>query len=118
VSNDFKLGSSKGQVPFIELNGRQMADSNFIIENLKNTFNLSIDRNLSTRERADERAYTVLIEESLFRTVMYNRSRDFSWLTTTKGFIGHFTGIKKLVFEKLIAKQLQSKVFLSILFYC
>jgi hypothetical protein len=70
VSNEFKIGSSKGQIPFIEINGRQIPDSNFIVENLKNIFNVNIDRNLSTRERADERAYSVLVEESLFRTLM------------------------------------------------
>lgn len=70
MSNEFKIGSSKGQVPFIEVNGRQIADSNFIIDSLKNIYNVGIDRNLSTKERADERAYSVLIEESLFRTLM------------------------------------------------
>jgi hypothetical protein len=110
ISNNFKIGSAKGQLPFIELNGRQIADSNMIIEELKKVFNLSIDRNLSSQERATERAYTVLIEESLFRTIMYNRSRNFQWLATDKGYIRHFTGIKKILAEKLLAKQLQSKV--------
>ena len=59
--------SSKGQLPFIELNGRQFADSNFIIDHLKSHFKLTIDENLSDREKADARAYTILIEESLFR---------------------------------------------------
>lgn len=60
-------GSSKGQVPFIEHNGRQFADSNFIIEHLRNHFKLPIDGNLTTEESAQSRAFTVLIEESLFR---------------------------------------------------
>ncbi|KAI6182406.1 hypothetical protein M3Y97_00377000 [Aphelenchoides bicaudatus] len=110
ISNEFKVGSAKGQVPFIELNGRQLADSNFIIENLKNIFNVNIDRQLSTRERADERAYSVLIEESLFRTLMYNRSRNFKWLGTDKGFARHFTGVKKFIAEKLAVKHLQNKL--------
>jgi len=110
VSNEFKLKSTKGQVPFIELNGRQIADSNFIIEQLKNTYNVNIDRNLSTRERADERAYSVLVEESLFRTLMYNRSRNFQWLGTDKGFAAHFTGVKKFLAQKLVPKHLQSQL--------
>lgn len=110
VSNNFKIGSSKGQIPFIEINGRSVPDSNMIIEDLKKVFNLSIDRNLSSQERANERAFTVLIEESLFRTIMYNRGNNFKWLATEKGVIGHLTGIKKILAEKLLAKQFQSKV--------
>ena len=67
VSNECFKASAKGQVPFIELNGRQFADSNFIIEHLRSHFKLPIDGNLTTQERADARAYSVLIEESLFR---------------------------------------------------
>lgn len=38
INNEFKKFSVKGQVPFIELNGRQIADSNIIIEHLKQEF--------------------------------------------------------------------------------
>jgi hypothetical protein len=110
VSNEFKFGSAKGQVPFIELNGRQIADSNFIIDNLKTTFNLSIDRNLNEREKADERAYSVLVEESLLRAMFYYRSRNFQWLATDKGIIRHFTGIKKIFFQKVVTKRMESRV--------
>ena len=67
MSNEFKKTSSKGQIPFIELNGRQIADSNMIIEHLKAHFKLAIDGKLNSMERAHFRAYTILIEESLVR---------------------------------------------------
>ncbi|CAK5014476.1 unnamed protein product [Meloidogyne enterolobii] len=67
INNEMSKGSSKGQIPFIELNGRQFADSNQIMEHLKNYFKLSIDSKLNSMERAHLRAYTILIEESLFR---------------------------------------------------
>lgn len=38
MNNEFKKFSSKGQVPFVELNGRQIADSNIIIDTLKQDF--------------------------------------------------------------------------------
>ena len=67
MSNQFKHASVKGQVPFIELNGRQHADSNFIIEHLRSHFKLPIDGNLNSSERANLRAFSLLIEESFFR---------------------------------------------------
>lgn len=38
VSNEFKIMSEKGQIPFIELNGRHYADSVHIIDVLKHEF--------------------------------------------------------------------------------
>jgi glutathione S-transferase len=67
VSNELTKASAKGQIPFIELNGRQFADSNFIIEHLRSHFKLPIDGQLNSQERAQARAYHVLIEESLFK---------------------------------------------------
>jgi glutathione S-transferase len=107
VSNDFTKMSSRGQLPFIELNGRQFGDSNIIMENLIGTFHLSIDQNLTTRERAEARLLTVLIEESIFRIIAYQRSIDCSWIATDNGVLGHLTGIKKFIFQKLVIKKLQ-----------
>jgi hypothetical protein len=67
VSNEFKKASAKGQIPFVELNGRQFSDSNQIIEHLRSHFKLAMDGKLNSLERANARAYTILIEESLFR---------------------------------------------------
>ncbi|CAK5047816.1 unnamed protein product [Meloidogyne enterolobii] len=69
VSNELTKGSAKCQIPFIELNGKQYADTKEIIEHLKNYFKLSMDSNLNNVERAHSRAYTILIEESLFRKI-------------------------------------------------
>ncbi|KAF7633663.1 hypothetical protein Mgra_00006970 [Meloidogyne graminicola] len=110
VSNEGTKGSSKGQIPFIELNGRQFADSNQIIEHLRNYFKLSIDAKLNSMERANLRAYTILIEESLFRCCQYYRSIDFGWLFTEKGILPHMKGIKKVLAQKFGAKKLQSRL--------
>uniref|UniRef100_A0AC34G5W4 Glutathione S-transferase n=1 Tax=Panagrolaimus sp. ES5 TaxID=591445 RepID=A0AC34G5W4_9BILA len=99
--------STRGQLPFIEVNGRQFGDSNLIMENLIATYHLSIDRSLNSRERAEARLLTVLIEESIFRIIAYNRSQDISWMATEKGVIRHLTGIKKFAFQKFVIKKLQ-----------
>lgn len=42
INNDFTKFSAKGQVPFVEVNGRQIGDSNFIIETLKEEFKVRV----------------------------------------------------------------------------
>nr|CAD2159373.1 unnamed protein product [Meloidogyne enterolobii] len=104
VSNQFKHASVKGQVPFIELNGRQHADSNFIIEHLRSHFKLPIDGNLNSSERANLRAFSLLIEESFFRCLQYDFSINASWIGTDSGFLPYFTGAKKFIAKNLIPK--------------
>jgi hypothetical protein len=43
---------------------------------------------------------------------MFWRGQNFSWLATDQGFSGHLTGIKKVVFEKILIKKFQSDVSL------
>uniref|UniRef100_A0A914PNK2 Thioredoxin-like fold domain-containing protein n=1 Tax=Panagrolaimus davidi TaxID=227884 RepID=A0A914PNK2_9BILA len=66
VNNEFKNGSVKGLVPFIELNGRHYPDSNNIMEVLIREFSLTCDSNLSEKDKSDARAYTFLLEQSFF----------------------------------------------------
>lgn len=42
INNDFTKFSAKGQVPFVEVNGRQIGDSNFIIETVKEEFKVRL----------------------------------------------------------------------------
>jgi len=102
VSNEFKYGSAKAQIPFIELNGRQHADSGHIIDVLIKEFNLNMDAGLDPKQLADKRAYTILLEESVFRVVAYLRWQDNSWLfSEDKGLLGNMSGIKKIAASKL-----------------
>jgi hypothetical protein len=67
ISNEFTNWSKNGMVPFIELNGEQMADSNLIIEHLPKKLGFkSPDDGLSVVEKAQKRALHALIEDKLF----------------------------------------------------
>jgi hypothetical protein len=112
VSNEFKFSSSKGKLPFIEVNGRQIPDSYFIINNLKTIFNVNIDKNLTEKEIATATAYTALIEQSLLHTGMYYRSHNAKWMGSEQGFLPHFTGIKKFFVGKFLHKKLEKWVSL------
>uniref|UniRef100_A0A914XXT9 Uncharacterized protein n=1 Tax=Panagrolaimus superbus TaxID=310955 RepID=A0A914XXT9_9BILA len=65
ISNEFSHVSHKGQVPFVELNGRQYADTNHIITDLTKTFNVQLDSHLSEKEWADMQAYHCLVENAI-----------------------------------------------------
>ena len=59
--------SNKGQLPFIEMNGNQIADSYFIIEELTKHFQKeAIESHLSPINQAYSRAYSALLEQSIF----------------------------------------------------
>ncbi|KAI6214264.1 hypothetical protein M3Y94_00246900 [Aphelenchoides besseyi] len=101
VDNQFKYVSYKDQVPFVELNGRQIADTNFIITELSRIFGVEIDGHLDEREIADFRAYSSLIEDSLAWSCAYYRSHNISFLATEDGLINHFQGFRKFMFRTL-----------------
>lgn len=65
MDNQFKFRSRKGQIPFVELNGRQIPDTNFIVTELSRIFGVDMDEHLGEREQADFCAYHSLIEDSL-----------------------------------------------------
>lgn len=109
VSNQFKYTSSRGQVPFVEVNGRHIPDSNTVIEEVTRMFNVKIDKHLSDREKADLVAYHSLIEDALTWVVFYFRSKDNAFIYSEQGWTKHFNGIKRLLL-KMFTKKLQRLV--------
>lgn len=111
ISNEFSKMSNKGQIPFVEVNGRQVADSNFIIDHLIETFSSkSLDDRLTPMEKSYARAYHALVEDSLRWVLVYERSRDNKWFATDEGFLSHFTGIKKIAFKNFMLERLRKRI--------
>ena len=54
--------SSKGQIPYIELNGEQIPDSNIIIEKLKEKFHVDPEDEIPAADLAMGHAATVMVE--------------------------------------------------------
>uniref|UniRef100_A0A1I7YVB8 GST N-terminal domain-containing protein n=1 Tax=Steinernema glaseri TaxID=37863 RepID=A0A1I7YVB8_9BILA len=69
VISSWKMRSAKGFLPFVELNGHQIADSQLILSAVQKTF--GIKENLSTEEAAVARAVDRMIEGSMFFTILY-----------------------------------------------
>ena len=58
--------SSKGKVPWIEYNGKAVADSNFVIRFLNEEFKVDSDRHLSAEQKAIARSVLVTLEENTY----------------------------------------------------
>uniref|UniRef100_A0A914D344 Uncharacterized protein n=1 Tax=Acrobeloides nanus TaxID=290746 RepID=A0A914D344_9BILA len=70
----FSGRSKKGLLPFIELNGEHIADSQLIILHLKKYFNIQDE--LTNEQKAIERAFDRLIESTFFNAVNWLKVRD------------------------------------------
>jgi glutathione S-transferase len=71
------LKAPKGKMPWIEDDGRVVADSGFIIDYLKSRYGDPLDAHLTPQESAVALAFRRLLEENLYWTVLHAR-----WLTT------------------------------------
>jgi glutathione S-transferase len=66
-------GAPKGKLPFIEHNGRRIADSSFILAHVQNTFGKGPDAALDDAQRARGHAIRRLVEEHLYWVLVQNR---------------------------------------------
>ena len=65
--NDYGFNfSKKGKVPWIELNGQEIADSNFSIQFLMKEFQVDIDSHLSATEKAIAHSVRTMLEENTY----------------------------------------------------
>ncbi|GMS99840.1 hypothetical protein PENTCL1PPCAC_22015 [Pristionchus entomophagus] len=112
INNEFKIFSSKGQVPFIELNGRQIADSNIIIETLKHEFGKENMDPTDPKEQSLARAFTALAEDHLTWAMFAMRSKTggFNFTLTDDGWGRyHGTGMKRR-FTQFMLKRMSKRL--------
>ncbi|CAH0545712.1 unnamed protein product [Brassicogethes aeneus] len=75
VDHKMKYRSKKGQLPFIELNGEEIADSAIIIKELSQKFGHDLDAALTAEQRNLAHATISMIENHLAWVVMWWRSK-------------------------------------------
>ncbi|HLA34760.1 MAG TPA: glutathione S-transferase family protein [Rhodocyclaceae bacterium] len=77
----------KGKLPYIEDDGKSLADSGMIVDYLKSAYGDPLDRDLSTASRARGHAIRRLLEESLYWPLLYSRWVDEAgWALTRPAF--------------------------------
>ncbi|XP_072385096.1 failed axon connections isoform X2 [Diabrotica undecimpunctata] len=75
VDHKMKYRSKKGQLPFIELNGEEIADSAIIIKDLSQKFGHDLDACLTAEQRNLAHATISMIENHLAWVVMWWRTK-------------------------------------------
>jgi glutathione S-transferase len=73
VPNASHFKAPKGKLPYIEDNGKVVADSSFIIEYLKAAYGDALDAKLTAFEKAEAHALKRLMEENLYWAMVYAR---------------------------------------------
>lgn len=66
VDHKMKYRSKKGQLPFVELNGDEIADSSVIIKELSQQFNKDLDITLDNSQKNVSHAMISMVENHLF----------------------------------------------------
>lgn len=75
VDHKLKYRSKKGQLPFVELNGEEIADSVIIIKELAARFNHDLDLALTAEQRNVAHAMISMIDNHLAWVVMWWRTK-------------------------------------------
>lgn len=80
VDHKLKLRSKKGQLPFVEVNGIEIADSAIIIRELGKQFNKDLDAGLSREQRIISHAFTAMLDHHtswVYRWWRYSNVGEF-----------------------------------------
>ncbi|MGB8700861.1 MAG: Tom37 metaxin N-terminal-like domain-containing protein, partial [Thermosynechococcaceae cyanobacterium] len=96
----------KGKMPYISDKGKIIADSNFIIAYLKETYGDPLDAHLSRSERAVMVAMQRLIEENLYWAGVYSRWQvPQNWPVTKAAFFDGFPPVLRWIIPIIARKQ-------------
>ncbi|XP_044731775.1 failed axon connections isoform X2 [Chrysoperla carnea] len=75
VDHKMKFRSKKGQLPFVELNGEEIADSTIILKELAQRFDKDLDAALTQEQRNVAHAMVSMIENHLLWVILWWRAK-------------------------------------------
>ena len=106
--------SRKGQIPYVELNGEQIPDSNIIIQRLTDHFKTKCDANLTANQRSIAHAITVMVEHHTAQIGFYWRYGHHNYEFTDK-LMENFAEKKASIFffKYIQPSGLKTKAYLS-----
>lgn len=101
----------KGKLPYIEDQGKTIADSHFIIEYLKQTYGADPDAALSPVDQAVSHAMQRMIEENTYWVVMYSRwSTPTGWVENRHAFFGGLPPVVRALVATLVRREMRAQI--------
>jgi len=76
VNHNAKLRSKRGLLPFVELNGEEIADSEIIIKSLAKTYNKDLDASLNQEQKNIQHAMLTMVDNHLHGAFMMWATRN------------------------------------------
>lgn len=101
----------KGKLPYIEDEGRAVADSGLILGYLKEHRNLDLDASLTPAERAVSLAWQRLLEEHLYWALIHSRWLDEDgWRRTRQEFFGKLPWPLRALVPALVRRGMRAEI--------
>jgi glutathione S-transferase len=97
----------KGKLPFINDDGKTIADSQFIFEYLKKNY-IDLDAHLNSEQKAQAYLITKSLDENLYFCMVYSRWLcEDTWPVIKQAFFGSLPPIIKSIVPKLVRKKIK-----------
>lgn len=101
----------KGKLPYIDDNGKTLADSSLIIDYLKATYGDPLDGWLSAEQRALVLAFGRLLEENLYWALLHSRwIEPPGWALTRPAFFGSLSWPLKWIIPAIARRGLRQQL--------
>ncbi|MFP6808911.1 MAG: glutathione S-transferase family protein [Pseudomonadales bacterium] len=107
-------GAPKGKLPYVEIDGEILADSEIILERLDDMSNGGLFGSLSPAEKAMGTAFTRMVEDHLYWMMVASRWLDDAWWpNVARDFFGALPGIVRVVVAPMARKQMRQTYLLQ-----
>lgn len=106
------MKAPKGKMPYIDDDGRIVADSGFIIEHLKAKYGDPLDANLTPQQRAFALAFRRLMEENLYWALVYSRwFEPEGWALTRAAFFGGLPAPLRVIVPMVARRGMRKEIW-------
>ncbi|MFC3909472.1 glutathione S-transferase family protein [Legionella dresdenensis] len=106
--------SPKGKFPYIKIDGQPVADSELIIQFLKQKFGDSLDKGLTEQQKASAVVLDAMLSERLYWLILYSRwYTETGWAYVKPAYFSRLPALAKLFVPKAVRKKMLQALFVQ-----